>query len=135
MFPALLAASLATVPDLSCLEPPRLDPLEWLEWLPFTFVCHGHYVDPRNTAERLEERVIIFQLRKKRLPTPADLDAMFPDGLPTDGYGHPLRYVLVDEDPGFDIVSLGRDGAWGARCGRHDERDRSLHGFAAPPWD
>jgi len=64
------------------------------------------------TMGKVDERVQIFMLRKKKPPTTGEgLAAVYKDGnLPTDAWGTELKYVAPGgNDRPFDLISLGPD--------------------------
>jgi general secretion pathway protein G len=57
---------------------------------------------------RVAQRVEIHALRNG---VPGSLAAVFPDGVPTDGWGRPFVYVVPGpDDRAFDLMSHGADG-------------------------
>lgn len=68
------------------------------------------------TMNKVDERVQIYQLRKKKPPTTSEgLAAVYgSEQLPTDAWGNPIQYVAPGGNGrAFDLVSYGADGAEG----------------------
>jgi general secretion pathway protein G len=68
------------------------------------------------TMNKVDERVQIYMLRKKKPPSTSDgLEAVYgKEGVPTDAWGNEIKYV----QPGgngrkFDLISFGPDGVEG----------------------
>ncbi len=75
------------------------------------------------TMGKINERIEIFTLRKKKPPTTAQgLRAVFDQGdVPVDGWGNEFHYV--SPGPGrmpYDIISLGADGKEGGNGNNAD---------------
>lgn len=91
---------------------------EWARGCGWTAWCCRFHDQPRVDAVGLAAEV--FHLRHHRWPTRAELLALDGRGL-ADGFGGAL--FTGEVAGGFFVVSLGRDAALGARCGRWDEED------------
>ena len=77
---------------------------------------------PEYQLERVWQKVVIFKVKKKRLPE--NLEEVFaPEPAPTDRWGHPIMWVTPGpQGAPFALVSLGADGLPGGDPST-DDRD------------
>lgn len=71
---------------------------------------------PNRTLQQLgaiHQQVIVFKVKRKRLPDSLGEVYEDPDEVPIDHWGTPFRLVNTLLDPGYDIASAGPDATFG----------------------
>ncbi|UCD75851.1 MAG: type II secretion system protein GspG [Phycisphaerales bacterium] len=72
------------------------------------------------TTEMAKTAIAVVKYREDNGVLPADLDLLDLEPLiRQDPWGSEYRYLLIEEEPGFDLISSGRDGRFGTEDDVH----------------